>query len=381
MDDSARDWLRLARSPRVGPATFRRLLGRFGSARAALDALPDLAARGGARRAYAPADPAAVDAELAAAEAAGARLVRFGSDAYPALLSEIHDPPPLLWALGDVAACAARPPARPVAVVGSRTATANGARFAEWLSRALAEAGYPIISGLARGVDAAAHRGALAAAAEGGGLAGAAVVAGGVDHVYPLENARLRDGLIAQGVVLSEMPMGLHPQARHFPRRNRIVSGLSAGVVVVEAAEGSGSLITATMALEQNREVMAAPGHPFDPRAAGGNGLIRQGAVLVRHADDVVAALEDGYRRAAAPEAHGRLLDPETRAPLEPAFAERLAAALGYEPTSVDALARALDAPPGAVSAAILELELAGRAETHPGDMVALAAAPERSER
>lgn len=362
-----RDWLRLARSPRVGAATFRRLLARFGSAGAALEALPDLAARGG-RGGYAPAPLEAVEAELAAAEAAGARLLRLGAPDYPALLGEIHDPPPTLWALGDPSACAATPPAHPVALVGSRIATANGARFAEWLATELSAAGHPIISGLARGIDAAAHRGALA----GGSGAGAAVVAGGVDHVYPAENAALRAQLIEHGAVLSEMPMGFHPLARHFPRRNRIISGLCVGLVVIEAAEKSGSLISARAALEQNRDVMAAPGHPLDPRAAGGNALIRQGATLIRGPEDVIEVVASGYR-AAAP-SQGALFDVSPNDAAPAALAERLAAQLSLEPTPFDLLVRALDASASAVSAALLDLELAGRAETHPGGGVALRA-------
>ncbi len=361
------DWLRLARSPRVGATTFRRLLARYGSAEKALAALPDLARRGGAGEAYAPAPIETAEAEYAAAEAAGARLLRLGGRGYPALLDEIHDPPPVLWALGDPAAIAAAAPARPIAIVGSRTATANGARFAEWLAKSLAEAGCPIVSGLARGIDAAAHRGALA-----GGCAGAAVVAGGVDHVYPTENAGLRAELVEKGAVFSEMPMGLHPQARHFPRRNRIISGLAAGLVVVEAAERSGSLITAQAALEQNREVMAAPGHPLDPRAAGGNRLIRDGATLIRGPDDVIEALASSYRQRRSDDPQGALFDAAEPAEAPDRLAERVAAALSYEPTPFDALVRALAAPAGAVSAAILDLELAGRAETHPGGGVSL---------
>ncbi|MCI4665673.1 MAG: DNA-processing protein DprA [Neomegalonema sp.] len=354
------DWVRLARSPQVGPTTFRRLIRRFGSAGKALEALPELARRGGSARRLAPAALDRIEAELKAATAQGARLLRLDEPGYARGLAEIYDPPPALWALGDTTF----QPDKMVAIVGSRTATANGARFAEWIARDLAEAGWTIVSGLARGIDAAAHRGSLAAA----GSRAIAVVAGGVDHIYPPENAALREQIIERGLVLLEMPMGLAPLPKHFPRRNRIVSGLSQGVAVIEAAEKSGSLITARCALEQNREVMAAPGHPLDARSAGGNALIREGAVLIRNAEDVIAALSASYRIGAHAPAQGALFDSGSTLDDAPEdLAERLFALLGAEAAPFDILVRQLAAPAGHVAAAVMELEIAERAQSHPG--------------
>lgn len=348
------------------------MLARYGAPTRAIDALPEIARRMGGKAPSEAVSTAAAEDEIAAGAAAGAQLLRYGGPDYPERLAELHAPPPVLWVLGDPASVAPTAPAQPAAIVGARNATANGARFAEFLGRDLAAAGWPVVSGLARGVDAAAHLGAL----HGGG-ATAAVVAGGVDNVYPLENAALRERILAEGgAVFSEMPMGLTPQARHFPRRNRIVSGLAVGVVVIEAGARSGSLITARAALEQNREVAAAPGHPLDPRAAGANALIREGATLIRHAEDVIEAFERRYDAPRPTPPQGALFDPDADAAAPPDLAGRILAMLGAEATPIDEIARALDAPVSEVSAALLELEIAGAAETRPGGGASRVLAP-----
>ena len=275
------DWLRLARSRRVGPATFIRLIREFGSANAALEELPRIASEAGVRD-YAAASRAEVDAEWQAAATAGARPLLLGAPDYPPLLATISDPPPFLWALG--APELARRPV--VALVGARNASALGGRMASRLAGELGEMGFVIASGLARGIDAAAHRAALATGT-------IAAQAGGVDDVYPSENAGLAAEIAATGLRVSEMPMGHGPRAQDFPRRNRIVSGLALGIVVVEGALRSGSLLTARNALDQGREVMAVPGNPMDARAGGCNQLIRDGATLVRSAADVAEALSE----------------------------------------------------------------------------------------
>ncbi|WP_273522855.1 DNA-processing protein DprA [Rhodosalinus sediminis] len=272
-------WLRLLRSRRVGPATFHRLMGEHGSAEAALAALPGVARAAGVED-YRPCPPGVAEAELAAGRAAGARLLLHGRPGYPAALLDLPDAPPALWALGDPGLLA-RPA---LALVGARNASSLGLRMARALARDLGAAGQVIVSGLARGVDAAAHEAAL----EHGTIA---VMAGGVDVLYPSENAALARRIDDAGLRLSEQPMGAVPRARHFPARNRIIAGLARAVVVVEAAARSGSLITARTALDQGRDVLAVPGHPFDARAAGCNALIRDGAPLVRGAEDVLETL------------------------------------------------------------------------------------------
>ncbi|MDO5371187.1 DNA-processing protein DprA [Paracoccus sp. (in: a-proteobacteria)] len=271
--------LRLIRSRRVGPATFHRLLAEHGSAAAALDALPRIAAEAGIAG-YEICPAGVAQAELAAGVRAGARLIRFDDPLYPPLLATIPDAPPVLWLKGRAEALD-RPA---VAVIGARNASSLGLRMARGLARGLAEAGLTVVAGLARGIDTAAHE----ASCEAGTLA---VMAGGIDVIYPAENRALADRIRENGSLLTEQPPGVEPVARHFPARNRIVSGLSAGVVVIEAAHRSGSLITARCGAEQGREIMAVPGHPLDARAAGCNALIRDGATLVRNSDDVLAAL------------------------------------------------------------------------------------------
>ncbi len=361
------DRLRLIRSENVGPITFRRVVERFGSAGAALEALPSLARRGGAR-AIAVCPRTDAEQEMAAVAAMGARLVVLGEQDYPTVLAQIEDAPPVL-AVGGHAHLLGKPA---VAVVGARNASTNGRRFARKLAADLGERGLVVVSGLARGIDAAAHEGAL----DGGT---AAVMAGGLDVVYPKENAALYDQVLERGVALTEMPPGTEPQARHFPRRNRIISGLALGVVVVEASPRSGSLITARLALDQGREVFAVPGSPLDPRARGPNDLIRQGAMLIESADDIVNALEGQLR---AP-----LAEPETaefRAPAAQVAADAeidgaraaIIDLLGPTPVGVDELVRSCQFSPAVVSVVLLELELAGRLERQPGNQVSLLGEP-----
>jgi len=366
-DEDRLQWLCLLRSQNVGPMIFRQLLAHFGSAGEALAALPDLARRGGRKGNIRLCSRAAAEDELAAVARLGARLIAYCEAAYPPALAALEDSPPLLTVLGEAALL--RRPA--IGVVGARNASANGRRLAGELSADLGKGGFLVVSGMARGIDAAAHAGALASGT-------AAVVAGGVDVVYPRENQPLYDDILARGVVVSEMPPGLQPQARHFPRRNRIISGLALGVLVVEAAPRSGSLITARVAADQGREVFAVPGSPLDPRARGGNDLIRQGATLVETAADVIEALgpavaggmtepAGGYDPAVAKAAPAGELERARRA------VEEL---LGPSPASLDEIIRLSGLAPALVNLVLLELELAGRLERHPGNRVALLYSP-----
>ena len=365
-DAERRDWLALTRTERVGPRAFARLATRYATPAEALAALPSLSPPGAAG--YRTPDPAAVAAELSAGAACGARLLCLGAPDYPAALAEIEDPPPALWAVGDVA-LAARPC---VAVIGARNASALGLRLAEMMARDLGAAGWTVVSGLARGIDAAAHKATLETGA-------VAVFAGGVDVVYPEQNAAIAAAIAEQGLILSEAPMGEAPQARHFPRRNRIVSGLSRGVVLVEAADRSGSLITARLAGEQGREVMAAPGSPLDPRAAGCNALLREGATLVRSAEDVIEALTAGLAPSAPrpPKRVARAPAPTVAVAAPPLAsadaAGRVLDLLGAAPVGFDDLARAAALSPAALSALLLDLELEGRIDRRPGDLIARA--------
>ncbi|MGR3320662.1 MAG: DNA-processing protein DprA [Pseudooceanicola sp.] len=367
-EDERLSWLRLLRSRRVGIATFYRLLTEHGSAEKALAALPGLAEAAGVNR-YETCSPDAARAEMRAAGQAGATMLCIGDDDYPKALAEIEDPPPILWLRGNRAALS-----RPlVAVVGARNASSLGTRMARAIAGDLAADGFAVVSGLARGIDAAAH----AAALESGTVA---VMAGGVDMLYPAENAGLAQDLTASGLRLSEQPMGLQPQARHFPRRNRIVSGLCAAVVVVEAAARSGSLITARTALDQGREVLAVPGHPMDGRSAGCNMLIRDGARLVRNAADVIEALPPGTRPEPAERAQPDLpladlpsAPPPRRSLRETADLHgQILARLGPAPLAEDQLIRDLATPAGRVTPALTELELSGRIERRAGGLLAL---------
>lgn len=359
--------LRLIRSRRVGPMTFHRLIAEHGSAAAALAALPEIARASGVEG-YAPCPAAVALQEMQAGQAAGARLICLGEAEYPAALAGVADAPPVIWARGD-ATLLARPM---VALVGARNASSLGLRMARRLAEGLAEAGFVVVSGLARGIDAEAHRAALA----GGTVA---ALAGGVDVVYPAENAALADSIAAQGCLISEQPPGLDPQARHFPLRNRIVSGLARALVVVEAAARSGSLITAKEAADQGREVLVVPGHPFDARAAGCNALIRDGATLVRSAADVLEALGNGpvappvklapvqAKPAHVPEAASR-----GPAPLA-ALPDLILSRLSPSPVAEDQLIRDLSVPASEVMPQLLALELEGRLVRQPGGLVARA--------
>ncbi len=360
-----RDWLRLARTENVGPVTFGALLLRYGAPGAALDALPQLAARGGKREFVLPPE-AEIVREIETLERMGGRFILSCEADFPAGLAALDPPPPVIAVLGHAHLLRADM----VAIVGARNASALGRRLAFTLAQELGAAGLAIASGLARGIDSAAHEAALHTGT-------VAVVAGGVDIVYPPENQALYDAIRERGAIISEMRMGEAPQARHFPRRNRLISGLSRGLVVVEAAERSGSLITANFALEQGREIFAVPGSPLDPRAGGCNRLLREGATLTESAQDVLAALapmlghdfrEPGGAMGSAP--------PSSRA--WEAEADRIRAqveeALGPAPVGVDDIIRQVGrshgAPAEAVLTVLLELELAGRCARHPGNRV-----------
>lgn len=360
------DHLRLIRTDSVGPITYRRLLDRYHTPAAALDALPRLARAGG--KTTAPAIPPAPEAEreLERTDAAGGRMIFLGDDDYPPLLAMMDDAPPCLIVGGDAGLARQRC----VATVGGRNASANGQRMAETLAADLA-ASVVVVSGLARGIDTAAHQGAMRAGRT------IAVVAGGIDQPYPPENADLHRRIAATHLLVTEAPVGTVPQARHFPRRNRIIAGLSLGVVVVEAALRSGSLITARLAQEAGREVFAVPGSPLDPRARGGNDLIRQGAIMVETAADV---LDNLPLEPSAPRPRRSGLGEPEQASLEgfrgadevPDARAQVLALLSPEPTMVDDLVRHCHLSPSVTMAVLLELELAGRVETLAGSRVAL---------
>lgn len=355
------DRMRLIRSDNVGPRTFRSLVDHFGTARAALERLPELARRGGAARSGRITSADEAKAELAAARRFGVNWLAPGEDGYPARLATLDDAPPLLAVRGDLAT-AMRPT---IAIVGSRNASGAGLKFAGQLARELGEAGFVIISGLARGVDQAAHRASIASGT-------VAVLAGGHDCIYPPEHEDLLAAILEQqGAAISEMPLGHEPRARDFPRRNRLISGASLGVVVIEAAHRSGSLITARMAAEQGREVFAVPGSPLDPRAAGTNDLIKQGATLVTEAADIVNAVQPIMERPIMFPASEDDSEPPEGDPQSHDRAQ-ITDLLGPTPVSIDDLVRMSGAPPSIVRTVLLELELAGRLERHGGGLVAL---------
>lgn len=367
LDDSERlDWLRLLRSEKVGPITFHRLLERFATASAALAALPDLAKRGGRMGGIKLCPKAEAERELAAAAKIGAKAIACCEPQYPTWLKAIEDAPPILYVLG-----AQHLLTKPmIGIVGARNASINGRRFAKKLADGLGRAGIVVASGLARGIDGAAHEGALATGT-------VAVLAGGVDNIYPPEHAELYQKISEAGAILSEMPPGTVPQASHFPRRNRIVSGLSLGLVVVEAAAKSGSLISARLAAEQGREVFAVPGHPDDPRSHGPNRLIKEGATLISGAEDVLAVVSDLLRRPLAeprqPDLFSQPILRLDEAEIDRAR-EEILAILGLSPVLVDEIIRQCHLSPPVVATVLLELELAGRLERHPGNRVALLA-------
>jgi len=350
--------IRLIRTPSIGPITFRQLIARFGSAEAALAAVPDLAARGGGRAPAVFAEGAA-RREMEQVEKLGGRYLLAGQGLYPRALAETDGAPPVLIAQGNVALL----DRALVAIVGARNASAAACRFARTLAHELAREDVVVVSGLARGIDASAHVGAL----EGGTIG---VIAGGIDVFYPPENEGLQRELSERGLVLAEMPPGTEPRARHFPHRNRIIAGLSAGTVVVEAAPRSGSLITARLAAEMGREVMAVPGSPLDPRAQGCNGLIRDGATLVQNAAEVLEAVRPGVARVRSPvlpfSGPQPLSEPEAD---ERARVEEL---LGPSPAPVDDIVRLSGLSSGAVQLILLELDLAGRLDRHAGGKVSL---------
>jgi DNA processing protein len=362
------DWLRLARTETVGPVTFYALLRRFGSARAALDALPRLS------RPVSAMSRRDAEAELTALDRLGASLVCWGEPDYPATLVAVEDAPPVLTVLGNPELLQAPT----VAVVGARNASANGRRIARELAAGLGEEGVVVVSGMARGIDAAAHLGSL-------DTGSVAVVAGGADIVYPEENRGLYDALCERGAAVAELPLGTEPLARHFPRRNRIISGMARGVVVVEAAAKSGSLITARFALEQGREVFAVPGSPLDPRSRGCNDLLRNGATLTETAADILTQLGPLLQREIpAPRALVRQMQPRlplmTATPILPArpqisedaALELLVEKLSPTPVAVDELVRQCHLSAASIATLLLELELAGRIERHPGNLVSL---------
>ena len=346
--------LRLARTDRIGPVAFTQLIGRYGSALGALDALPDLVRKSGAASVPPPVET--VEREMAAGEAIGARLLVLGDPDYPEMLAALDPPPPILWTRGRVDLL--NQPS--VAIVGARIASAGGQRIARGLAQQLGQAGHVVVSGMARGIDAAAHEGALATGT-------VAVLGGGVNDIYPSEHADLYALLTEQGCVVSESPVGARAQARDFPRRNRIISGLSRGVVVVEAEVRSGSLITARLAAEQGRDVFAVPGSPLDPRARGPNELLRQGAILCEGIEDIDRAFNT-LRTLREPPADPMRFDGD----IDDAFLDRVAALLSPTPTPRDEIARALDAPVSQVAAALLELSLTGRADLLPGGLASL---------
>ncbi|UWQ92344.1 DNA-processing protein DprA [Rhodobacteraceae bacterium M382] len=366
-EDDRFSWLRLLRSRRVGITTFYRLMAEYGTAQNALLALPEVARAAGVSG-YEICPPGVVEAELKAAKVANARLLCLGSPEYPSDLAQISDAPPLLWAIGDLSLLT-----RPcVAMVGARNASSLGTRMARALVTELGQQGYVIASGLARGIDTAAHVASLKTGT-------IAVMAGGVDQIYPVENTELAHDIATSGLRLSEQPMGVSPIARHFPKRNRIISGLSRAVVVVEAAAKSGSLITARDALDQGREVLAVPGHPFDARAAGCNMLIRDGAQLVRTAADIIAALpivEDEVTTEAGTEDLLSALPappPEKRSLRETAeLHQQILSRLGPSPLAEDQLIRDLQARAGDVGPALVDLELDGKINRQPGGLLSL---------
>ncbi len=357
--------LRLIRSDNVGPVTFRELINHYGGAVQALDALPELAKRGGRTLRICPQDRA--ERELAAAERIGARIIFTIEPGYPALLAHVDAPPPAVYIKGD-AGLLQRPA---VAVVGSRQASAAGITLARRFGSDLGRRGLVIVSGLARGIDAAVHEASLSTGT-------IAVLAGGIDYIYPPENARLQAAIAETGCLVTEMPPGFEPRAKDFPRRNRLVSGMAHGVVVIEAARRSGTLSTARMAGEQGREVFAVPGHPLDPRAEGTNHLLKSGATLVTSADDVLDALAPALAGSSLMMEPHAAFEDVPPAPLRPppligtSDRDRVVVAMGPQPIPIDDLARATDLGARELRVILMELDLAGRIERHGQGLVSL---------
>lgn len=358
-------WLRLIRSDNIGPATFRELINHFGSADAALEALPDLSRRGGAARTLKIASIAEAEREIEYAHKFGARFVGIGEPDYPPALRQIDAAPPLIVVKGDLSVASL--PA--VGVVGARNASISGTKFAAMIARDVGRGGYGIVSGLARGIDTAAHRASL----ETGTIA---ALAGGLDQPYPPENLGLLEEITSgRGLAISEMPFGWEPRARDFPRRNRLIAGMALGVVVIEAAARSGSLITARLAGEFGRLVFAVPGSPLDPRCEGTNRLLKEGATVTTGPQDVLEALApisqlDLFSSPDVEEPHfdGRAMDP----PPNDDDRSRIVEALGPTPVEVDDVIRHTGLSPSAVYLVLLELDIAGRLERHPGGFVSL---------
>jgi DNA processing protein len=359
-DGQRLDWLRLIRSDNVGPRTFRALLNHTGSAKAELDALPGLARRG-AKKPGRICTIEEAEREIEAARRLGVTLIALCEPGYPQRLAMIDDAPPLLGVRGKAEVLTTPM----IGIVGSRNASAAGVKFAERIAYDLAAAGFTVVSGLARGIDAGAHRATLA-------IGTVAVLAGGHDHIYPPEHGPLVQSILPAGAAVTEMPLGWQPRGSDFPRRNRLISGLSLGVVVVEAARRSGSLITARMANEQGREVFAVPGSPLDPRAEGTNDLLKQGATLVTEAADVLTVL----RPILGQPIELSLEEPDAGAPgaAEPPDDQRarITGLLSPSPVTIDDLIRLSQSPPAVVRTVLLELELAGRLQRHGGGLVSL---------
>ena len=369
--EQRRDWMRLTRSENVGPVSFLKLIKRFGDAGEALRALPELSRRGGSSRQLHICSNEEAEQVLDAAERIGAQFIAMCEADYPHFLRHTDDPPPLICAKGKLELLNKTS----IALVGSRNASAIGCKFARTLSNAFGRAGYVTISGLARGIDTSVHEASL----ETGTIA---VVAGGVDIIYPPENMALHNEIFEKGLVVSEMVPGIRPQARHFPRRNRLIAGISRGTVVVEAALRSGSLITARLAAEQNRDVFAVPGSPLDPRAGGTNKLIQNGAILVSKPDDVLDVMDDIENRqigqpdffADGSEAFDHFYDDESTSVSKDGITiqEKITNLLSPSPTHIDDLARESGADIQSVHMVLFELELAGRLERHTGQRVSL---------
>ncbi|HVI49661.1 MAG TPA: DNA-processing protein DprA [Candidatus Sulfotelmatobacter sp.] len=357
------DWLRLYRSENVGPVTFFKLLERFGSAGRALEVLPDLAKRGGGKKPISVYAKAAAEREMAALQKLGGQMIAACEPGFPPALRSLETAP-LLTCRGNSQLL----PRSAIALVGARNASAAGRRMAYQLAAELGRSGLLVVSGLARGIDTAAHEGSL-------GTGTVAVLAGGLDVIYPPENQDLYDRICDAGAVISEMPPGATPQAMHFPRRNRLISGMSLGVVVVEAAPRSGSLITARLGLEQGREIFAVPGSPLDPRCQGPNGLIKQGATLTETAADVMEVLSGMLRHSLSEPSTDGFSGPAAGLPDESALnkAHRVVAeCLSPVPVTTDEILRQSGLSSPLLSMVLLELELAGRLERHGGDKVSL---------
>ncbi|MEM7768080.1 MAG: DNA-processing protein DprA [Pseudomonadota bacterium] len=355
------DWLRLSRTPNVGPVTFFQLLARYKTAGKAIEALPGLAAKAGRKRPLEAPSLAKIEDEITATSAYGARVLTALDPDYPSLLRALDPPPPVLTVCGDTSVLT-RPA---IAIVGARNASAAGSKMARDIAAELGRSGYTIVSGLARGIDGEAHAASL-------NTGTVAVLGGGVNHIYPPQHEQLYGAIAEKGMIVSESPFGHRATAKDFPRRNRIITGCARGVVVVEAAERSGSLISARTAGEQGREVMAVPGSPLDPRAAGTNRLIRTGAALVRHAEDVMDVVTSlpSLKSVQAPALTLDAPEPDTIPATQIAAVRE---ALGPTPMSVDEIARACGIGAGRCLAVLMELELAGEAETLPGGLAARA--------